>query len=200
MKEYKKYLGTRATGDTFMTDKQKMFDYLKHGFTQDQVLIKVKPQHKKSVDLVYDLYDKPVNDPDHRFVTITETYRWGEGYLPGYILDYPDTFDQKMLDFDPNIGHGNELDDLCSITFNYDGNWNDQQKSEFEDKWYNGDNDDDDGRSGASWLYDVQDQWQIETETLYIHRPYRFDIVDKEEYNKIYVEDYQPTTEEKHNG
>ena len=35
MKEYKKYLGTRATGDTSMTDKQKMFDYLKHGFTED---------------------------------------------------------------------------------------------------------------------------------------------------------------------
>ena len=199
-KEYKKCLGIWGTGDTSMTDSQKTFDYIKHGFTPEQVLIRVKPQHKKSVDLVYELYDKTVNDPDQRFVTISETYRWGEGYLSGDMLDYPDTFDQKMLSLDPTIGHGNELDDLCSINFDYDGAWDDQQKSEFEDKWYNGDNDDDDGRSGASWLYDFQDQWQVETETLYIHGPYRFDIVDKDEYNKIYLENYQIKTKEADNG
>ena len=185
-----------------MTEKQKVFDYLKHGFTQDQVLLRVRPQHKKSVEMVYELYDKPANQPDHRFVTVTEVYRWGEGYAEGDRLDRAQDFvNNNLLDFDITVGHGPELDDLIAIYYDYSGDheWTEEEKRQFQGRWENGEPDDEDGRSGASWLYDVQDEWQVEIETLYIHGPYRLDIVDKDEYNKVYIEDYKPT-EEDNNG
>ena len=105
------------------------------------------------------------------------------------------------------MGHGSELDDLCAVWFDYDGDWTDEQKEEFEDRWYNGDPEDDDGRSGMAWLHDYQSEWQIEDDQIIIDgeaEDIKYDIMSKTEYNKIYIEDWQPpqeeSTEEKDNG
>ena len=184
-----------------MTDSQKTFDYIKHGFTPEQVVVRLTPKYKKSITQEVQLYNVPVDQPDHRFVIVNETYRWGYGYREGDDMNWPYIWNTDQHQCDSTIGHGAELDDLCSITFDYDGAWTDEQKAEFEDRWYNGDPEDDDGRSGMAWLYDYQDHWQIEEENLYIDGPVKYDVMDKHDYGKIYIEDWQPPKpEEQQNG
>lgn len=182
-----------------MDRKQKVFDKLKKGFTTDEVLVRIMPKYKKSITQMIQLYNVPVGQPGHRFVEVKETYRWGYGYREGDDLNYPSMlFPQNGEIFcDPSIGHGAELDDLCAIDFDFDGDWTDEEMKDFEDKWYNGDPDDDDGRSGLSWVYDYQDTWKIEDEELIINGPVRYDIVDINVYDKIYESDYRPKVEEK---
>jgi len=187
-----------------MTDKQKTFDYIKHGFTPEQVLVRVTPKDKKSITQNVQLYNVPANQPGHRFVEVNETYRWGYGYREGDDMNWAWVWNTNQQYCDPTMGHGAELDDLCSVTFDYDGDWTDEMKEDFENKWYNGDPDDDDGRTGLGWIYDYQDTWQIEEENLIINGPFKFDVMDKDDYGKIYIEDWQPpkeeSTEEKSNG
>ena len=100
---------------------------------------------------------------------------------------------------DPQIGHGADLDDLVSVWFDYDGEWTAEQKQDFEDKWHNGDPEDDSGRSGMGWIYDYQDTWQIEDDQLIIDGEVddiKYDIVSRKEYNKVFIEDYKPKKEE----
>jgi hypothetical protein len=183
-----------------MTEKQKVFDYLKHGFTADDVWIRLTPQSKKSITHMIQVYDKP-NDPKQKFVEIRETYRWGQAYMDGSNLDYPSLLmpQQGQTYCDPEDGHGNELDDLCGVWFDYDGEWTDEEKEAFEDNWYNGDVNDDDGRSGMAWLMDYQDTWNVEDENIIIDgevEDIKYDIVSKKEYNKVFIEDFKPTKEE----
>ena len=120
-----------------MDDKQKTFDYIKHGFTADDVWIRLTPQSKKSITHMIQVYDKP-NDPKQKFVEIRETYRWGQAYMDGSNLDYPFLLmpQQGQTYCDPQDGHGNELDDLCGVWFDYDGEWTDEDiESEVEEIW-----------------------------------------------------------------
>jgi hypothetical protein len=162
-------------------EKKKIFDYIKHGFTQDDVYIRLTPKNKKSVNMMIQLYNVPVNEPGHRFVQVNEMYRWGYGYMEGDTLDYPNLIlpQNGQTYCDPTVGHGSDLDDLCAVDF-----------------WYNGDPDDDDGRSGLGWVYDYQDTWQIEDEQIIIDRDVKYDIVSKTEYNKVFIEDYKPDIDE----
>ena len=183
-----------------MDDKQKTFDYIKHGFTADDVWIRLTPQSKKSITHMIQVYDKP-NDPKQKFVEIRETYRWGQAYMDGSNLDWPNLLmpQQGQTYCNPEDGHGNELDDLCGVWFDYDGEWTDEDKEAFEDKWYNGDPADDDGRSGMAWLMDYQDTWNVEDENIIIDgevEDIKYDIVSKKEYNKVFIEDYKPTKED----
>lgn len=175
--------------------KKKTFDNLKHDFTPEQVLVRVTPKDKKSIIQEVQLYNVPNNQPGHRFVIVQEHYRWGYGYREGDDMNIPLTWRSDRMYFDNTVGHGAELDDLCLVTFDYDGDWTDEQKEDFEDKWHNGDPDDDDKRSGLGWVYDYQNTWKIEEENLIIIGPFKFDVVDKSEYNKIYIEDWQPPKE-----
>ena len=173
-------------------DKQKTFDYLKHGFTAEQVLVRITPVNKKSITQEVQLYNVPINQPGYRSVIVQETYRWGYGYREGDDMVWPYAWKGDQLYCDSTIGHGAELDDLCSVTFDYSRDWTEEEKAEFEEFWYNGDPDDKDGRTGLGWVYDYQDKWNIEEENLIIDGPFKFDVMDKDEYDKIYIEDWQP--------
>ena len=184
-----------------MDDKQKTFDYIKHGFTADEVWIRLTPKRKKSITHMIKVYDIP-NDPKQKFVEIRETYRSGQAYMDVSNLDYPSLFlmpQQGHTYCNPEDGHGNELDDLCGVWFDYDGDWANEDKEAFEDKWYNGDPADDDGRSGMAWLMDYQDTWNVEDENIIIDgavEDIKYDIVSKKEYNKVFIEDYKLTKED----
>lgn len=173
---------------------QKLFDAIKYGFTEDEVFIRITPLHKKSISQTIQLYDIP-NDPSQRFVEVTETYRWGYGYLEGEDLNWQNTLSSNFFHCDPMIGHGAELDDLISVVFEYDGPWTDEEKQNFETLWENGDPDDPDGRNGFGWAYDWTEDWQIEDDFLEISGPVKLDIVDKTDYNKVYIEDYKISEE-----
>ena len=43
-----------------MTEKQKVFDYLKHGFTADDVWIRLTPQSKKSITHMIQVLTNPM--------------------------------------------------------------------------------------------------------------------------------------------
>jgi hypothetical protein len=176
-------------------EKQNLVDNIKHGFRPEDVVVRITPLHKKSITQMVQLYNVPVGQPGHRFVEVNETYRFGYGYREGDDMNYPYAWNGDTLYCDSTIGHGAELDDLCSVDFNYDGDWTDEQKEDFEDKWYNGDPEDNDGRSGLGWVYDYQDTWQIEDEQLLVDGPFKFDVMDKTHYNKIYIENWQPPKE-----
>ena len=196
-RESKKYRGIWGRKGLGMTDKHKTFDYIKYGFTADDVVVRITPRHKKSIAqsiLINNIKDKG------KTVEVTEMYRWGVGYREGNELDYPELLSGDYFSCDSQIGHGNDLDDLCSVDFSYMGEWSEEEKQNFEDRWYNGDPDDDDGRSGAGWLYDWQDQWDIEQDYITINGPVKFDVVSKLEYDKVFIEDFKPKTEEAENG
>ena len=179
-----------------MDDIQKTFDYIKHGFTADDVVIRLKPLDKKSVVQMIQLYNVPYTEPGHRSVEVRETYRWGYGYMEGDNLNWSHSFQGDEFYCDPNEGHGAELDDLCAIDFNFEGDWTEAEQADFEDKWYNGDPNDDDGRSGLAWIHDYQEEWKIEDEAIIVLGPVQFDVIDRNNYDKIYIQDYKPTTEE----
>ena len=173
---------------------QQVFDKLKHGFTTDEVVVRITPLHKKSITQMVQLYDIP-NDPNQKFVEINETYRWGYGYKEGDDMNYDYNWRGDTIYCDSQIGHGAELDDLCSVWFDYEGPWTDEEKQQFEETWENGDPEDPDGRSGFGWLYDWNEKWQIEDEELIVNGPFKFDVIDKDHYDKIYIEDWKPQEE-----
>jgi hypothetical protein len=177
-------------------EKQELMDNIKHGFNKDDVVVRVTPLHKKSITQMIQLYNVPANEPGHKFVEVNETYRWGYGYREGDDMNWAYIWKDDSMYCDNTIGHGAELDDLCSVWFDYDGDWTDEEKEEFESKWYNGDPDDPDNRTGFGWIYDYQDTWQIEDEQLIVNGPYKFDVMDKNDYSKIYIENWQPPVED----
>jgi len=184
-----------------MDDKQKTFNYIKHGFTQEDVLVRLTPLSKKSITQMIQLYNVPVNKPGHRFVEVRETYRWGVGYHEGEVLSWPALLmpQNGQTYCDPEVGYGSELDDLCAVWFDYEGEWTDEQKEEFEDRWYNGDPNDDDGRSGLGWVHDYQEEWQVEDEQIIIDgevEDIKYDVIHRNDFTKIFIEDYKPQQEE----
>lgn len=155
-------------------------------FNKDDVVIEVTPLEKKSIEQIIEIWD---NDTE-RSVTITERYRWGRGFLEHEYLEYNlDPVGTHRCD--PNVGHGCDLDDLTSVWFDYDGDWTEEQKEQFEDHWENGDADDPDSRSGCAWLWDFQEEFEIEDDCVEITGPVRFSIVGINDYTKVYVEDYK---------
>ena len=43
------------------------------------------------------------------------------------------------------------------------------------------------------WIYDYQDIWQIEDESLIIHGPFQYDVIGRDESDaKVYITDWQP--------
>src|SRR5210317_1341587 len=73
-------------------EKQELVDHIKHGFRPEDVLIRITPQHKKSITQEVQLYNVPANEPGHRFVIVQETYRWGYGYKEGDDMNWPNQF------------------------------------------------------------------------------------------------------------
>ena len=143
------------------------------------ILYRIKPTDKKSVEAFYDVY-KRMPDGTIRGWNVTELYRWGQGFVENE--DELPYSDDKYHCVDPTIGWGCELDDLCAVDFEFDDSFTDEEKAEIEEFWENGDPNDEDGRSGAAWLYDYSD-WEIEEDTITILGPFTVDKIDEDVYN-----------------
>lgn len=146
-------------------------------------LYRITPIDKKSITAVYDAY-KTDSEGNTRGFVVRELYRWGQGFRE---IDEPVYLENKWIICDPGIGWGCELDDSISIDFEFDDDFTDEEKADIEDKWCNGDPDDEFERSGAAWLYDFSD-WQVEEDYVEILGPFKVDIVDGDEYNVIIEE------------
>ena len=144
------------------------------------ILYRIKPVDKKSVEAFYDVY-KQMPDGSIKGWNVTELYRWGQGFVEDESeLPYSD---DSYHCVDPTIGWGCELDDLCAVDFEFDKSFTEEEKAEIEQLWYEGDPNDEFGRSGAAWLYDYSD-WEVEEDTITILGPFEVDKIDEDVYNE----------------
>jgi hypothetical protein len=142
-----------------------------------KILYRIKPLHKKSIEALYDAVDKDNN----RRWSVTETYRWGQGFVEDESeLPFSDDSEHNV---DPSIGWGCELEDLCAVDFEFDDSFTDEEKEEIEELWANGDPNDEYERSGAAWLYDYS-KWEVEGDTITILGPFVVDKIDEDVYNE----------------
>lgn len=151
-------------------------------------LYRITPLEKKSVEYFVDVYSKD-EDGNIRAWSVTETYRWGQGFreLDNEVWEH----EANHVSCDPQVGWGCELDDLCSVWFDFDDSFSDEEKAEIE-AWWDGDKQDEEGRWGTAWLYDGDHEWQIDYDSVNILGPVKIDIVDEEHYNQIVEENIQP--------
>jgi hypothetical protein len=147
-------------------------------------LFRIKPLEKKSIENIIDVYSKDKND-NIREWSVSEIYRWGQGFR-----DFEDPISKSEIRngviCNPQIGWGCELEDLSSVYFNFDDSFTDKEKTEIESRWQGVE--DEEGRSGSSWLYEGDHDWLIEDDYVRIFGPVQIDIVLDEVYNSVVEE------------
>ena len=136
------------------------------------ILYRIRPADKKSVEAFYDVYQR-MPDGTIKGWSVTELYRWGQGFVEDE-TDLPCS-DDRTHDVDPTIGWGCELEDLCSLDFEFDDSFTDEEKAEIEQLWEDG---------GLGWLHDGEHAWEIEYENVTILGPYTVDKIDETVYNE----------------
>ena len=136
------------------------------------ILYRIKPKDKKSVEAFYDVYSKD-EQGNIRGWTVTETYRWGQGFVE--TEDELPYSDDQYHCVDPSIGWGCELDDLCACWFEFDDSFTEEEKEQIEQLWEEG---------GAGWLYDGDHKWEVEEDTITILGPFIVDKIDEDVYNE----------------
>lgn len=146
---------------------------------ENEVLYRIRPVDKKSIEAFYDVY-KELPDGSTKGFTITELYRWGQGFVDSED-DIP-FIETKRCVVDPALGDGCELDDLISVDFDYDDDFTDEEKQEIEDAWYDG---------GLGWLVDGEHDWLIDYESITIYGPYKVDKITYSDYNIISEEEVE---------
>ena len=146
---------------------------------ENEVLYRIRPVDKKSIEAFYDVY-KELPDGSTKGFTITELYRWGQGFVDSE--DQIPFIESKRCVVDPALGDGCELDDLISVDFDYDDDFTDEEKQEIEDAWYDG---------GLGWLVDGEHDWLIDYESITIYGPYKVDKITYSDYNIISEEEVE---------
>lgn len=142
-----------------------------------KILYRVRPEYKKSVDSFCEVVGQDNNGNERRW-SVTETYRWGQGFVEDLSeLPYKDDFEHT---FDFSVGWGSELDDLCSIDFEFDESFTDEEREQIEQNWDEG---------GRGWL-DESSEWTAEYEDITIRGPFIVDKIDEEVYN-VSIEDVE---------
>jgi hypothetical protein len=136
------------------------------------ILYRIKPQDKKSVEAFYDVFSKD-EQGNIRGWSVTEMYRWGQGFVEDE-SELPFS-DDRYHSVDPTIGWGCELEDLCAVDFEFDDSFTEEEKEEIEQLWADG---------GAGWLYDGEHNWEVEEDTITILGPFVVDKIDEDVYNE----------------
>ena len=155
-------------------------------------LYRIKPLDKKSVEFFIDVYEDR-DDNIMRGFTVTETYRWGQGFRE---IDDPvyDT-ETDCVRCNPGVGWGCELDDSVNIYVEFQGDFTDDEQEEIK-QFMSGERQDEDGRYGATWLFEGEHNWLIEDDCVNIIGPVQIDIVDDDQYNVVIEENVKPLTYE----
>ena len=141
--------------------------------SKTNILYRIKPVDKKSIEAYYDVY-KELPDGNIKGFSITELYRWGQGFVESE-EELPN-IESKYCTVDPTLGDGCELDDLISVDFEFDDTFADEEKQEIEDAWSEG---------GLGWLVDGEHDWLIDFESITIYGPYTIDKITYTDYNII---------------
>lgn len=146
---------------------------------ENEVLYRIRPVDKKSIEAHYDVYKKLPDDTIKGF-SITELYRWGQGFVESE--DELPNIESKYCTVDPSLGDGCELDDLISVDFEFDDTFTDEEKEEIENLWYDG---------GLGWLVDGEHDWLIDYESITIYGPFKVDKITYSSYNIVSEEEIE---------
>ena len=144
-------------------------------------IYKITPLEKKNIVLTYDVFEEGP-DITLRGWKVEETYRWGAGFrsLEDAVTEWESN--NNGIWCDPDVGMGAELDDLCSVNFEWDTGFTDEEKASIEMNWEDG---------GTSWLYDGEHNWQVESTNLLICGPVKIDLID-DTTNDVIEENVKP--------
>lgn len=149
-------------------------------------LYRITPLHKKSIEYYVEVYSKD-DQGNVRTWSVSETYRWGQGFRELDNEVYENEID--CVTCDPQLGWGCELDDLNSVWFDFDDSFTDEERAEIERHW---DQEDEEGRWGTAWLYDGEHEWRVDYDCVNISGPIRIDLVDEDRYNEAVEADIKP--------
>lgn len=141
--------------------------------SETTILYRIHPIDKKSIESYYDVY-KELPDGSTKGFSITELYRWGQGFVE--TEEELPNIESKYCTVDPSLGDGCELDDLISVDFEFDDTFTDEEKQEIEDSWNDG---------GLGWLVDGEHDWLIDYESITIYGPFKVDKLTYSDYNII---------------
>ena len=142
-------------------------------------LYRISPLEKKSVEYFVDVFER-LSDGTIRGFDVTEVWRWGYGFRPEDEIPWKFESESSVV-CRPEIGWGCELDDLISVYVNFSDGFTDDEKAEIE-AILRGEQEDDEGRWGTSWLYDGDHNWEIEDDHVAILAPVKIDLVDASGY------------------
>ena len=140
---------------------------------ENEVLYRIRPVDKKSIEAYYDVY-KELPDGTTKGFSILELYRWGQGFVESE-EELPNA-DSRSCSVDPALSDGCELDDLINVEFEFDDTFTDEEKQEIEDAWYDG---------GLGWLVDGEHDWLIDYESITIYGPYQVDKITYSDHNIV---------------
>lgn len=140
---------------------------------ENEILYRIRPVDKKSIEAYYDVY-KELPDGSTKGFSILELYRWGQGFVESE-EELPN-IDSKYCTVDPSLGDGCELDDLINVEFEFDDTFTDEEKQEIENAWYEG---------GLGWLVDGEHDWLIDFESITIYGPYTVDKITYDDYSIV---------------
>lgn len=146
-------------------------------------LYRIKPLEKKNVENVIEMYQVLPNG-DTRGFTVSEWFRWGQGFRT---LDEPimqSDVDAGELRFETFVGWGSELEDLCSVYVEFHGEFTEAEQEEITNL-VEYETEDADGLQGTQWLFDGDHDWRVEDDYVLIHGPVEIDIVDEHSYNEV---------------
>lgn len=155
-------------------------------------LYRITPLEKKSIEYFVDVFER-MSDGTIRGFDVTEVWRWGYGFREENdpVSEYELT--NNGIHCNPQVGWGCELDDLIAVYVNFSDGFSEEEKEEIE-SILRGENEDEDGRWGTSWLYDGDHNWEIEDDHVRIIGPVKIDLVNASGYGDpaILEENVQP--------
>ena len=147
-------------------------------------MYRITPLEKKNVENVIDVY-QTLPDGTVRGFTVSEWFRWGQGFRN---IEEPitqrDLTHNGGLRFEHSLGWGSELDDLCSVYVEFQGEFTDQEKQYITDL-VEYETQDEQGLNGTQWLFDGEHDWLVDDDYVLIHGPIQIDIIEEDQYNQV---------------
>ena len=158
-------------------------------------IYRITPLEKKNVEYFVDVFER-MPDGDIRGFEVTEVWRWGFGFreLDEPVMSYEvDPKQGHGVHCNPQVGWGCELDDLISVYVNFSEEYTPEERARIE-AILRGEQEDEDGRWGTTWLYDGDHAYEIEDDHVRILGPVRIDLVNEHGYGDTAVieENVQP--------
>lgn len=145
-----------------------------------KTLLRITPQHKKSIEMHYEVYAVEGNGPPRSF-KVTEQYRSGQGFMEIEDCD-PDVFGSESIICQTNFKQDPHFGDNHGNIFQFGDGFSEAEKGQIVQHWVYGD---ENYNFGIGWIEANANQWAIDDEYLEIYAPYKVDLVDGETFAVI---------------